>query len=270
MTWRMENDGIRGLPKYHRVAPPESWPPNCSQNKTRKKLEVSKNSDRSDKTQHFSVLLKGWTIRNEANKSVMSGRIRWHVMTCQAPDFAETFGPIAKGNSLTCNQKSYMQRRDSEGIGWCGLKQMGTRNKRIVKRYCKDSKPVHHWLIYHQTHKIHRNLHRLSHLTTSALAVLGYCKSTSSYVKRSFTGVQGWPCCTFSLGTAMDKMILRTFYVFLLATFGLSLFEGKKFGTCLQNRFWAKDHKKDQLENPHRPLAADTLEWNKHEHILQG
>ena len=61
------------------------------------------------------------------------------------------------------------------------------------------------------------------------------------------------------------KMILRTFYVFLLATFGLSLFEGKKFGTCLQNRFWAKDHKKDPLENPHRPLAADTLEWNKHE-----
>ena len=32
----------------------------------------------------------------------------------------------------------------------------------------------------------------------------------------------------------------------------------------------ADDHKKDQLENPHRPLAADTLEWNKHEPILQG
>lgn len=24
----------------------------------------------------------------------------------------------------------------------------------------------------------------------------------------------------------------------------------------------ADDHKKDQRENPHRPLAADTLEWN--------
>ena len=123
MTWRIENDGIRGLPKYHRVAPPESWPPNCSQNKTRKKLEVSKNSDRSDTTQHFSVLLKGWTITNEANKSVMAGRIRWHVMKCQAPDFAETFCPTAKGNSLTCNQKS-MQPRVRKGIGWCGLRQM--------------------------------------------------------------------------------------------------------------------------------------------------
>lgn len=80
----------------------------------------------SDTKQHL-------TITNEANKSVMAGRLRW-LMKCQAPDFAVTFGPTAKGNSLTCNQKSYMQPRVRWRYRLVKTDAIGTRNKRgIVK-----------------------------------------------------------------------------------------------------------------------------------------